>query len=62
MAEALADPTSYINLFPDFQLGLQAEAGLVDWRQKGYPSSEAYSSYEAFDRVDIVQGITIHFF
>ncbi len=54
-AESIADPVGYENLFPDFKIGLEAENALLPFARTLAPAA-AYSTFKAFDSVDIVQG------
>lgn len=55
MADQIADPTSYENLFADFRVGLEVEQGVVN-RSRDLAPASAYSTYAHFDDVDLVSG------
>lgn len=55
IAESLADPTEYTDMFPDLEYGLQAEAEVKTSREVPV-SARAYSQWTEVATRDIVSG------
>ena len=57
LAESIADPHSFENLFPDYQLALDIEKIFEGIKGGGAPSSLAFKTFADFDTVDVISGI-----
>lgn len=59
MANAIADPVKYEDLFPDYQISLDMEKVLGGIKNAGMPPAAAYNAYAVFDNVDVIKGIVV---
>jgi coatomer subunit beta' len=57
MADAIADPVTYQDKFPDYQISLDIEKVFGGIKNAGTPPATAYGAYSAFDSVDVISGI-----